>query len=120
VGRVGCFFNGCCYGRQVQAFGVVFPGDAVERAPVQVYEALGLILLAIGLEIASRRRRPAGRILSAYLAAYGALRFVLEAWRADQPTVGFLTPPQWTSVALVLAAFALGLRREGSGVRGKA
>ena len=41
TGRLGCWFNGCCYGREDHAHGVVFPslGDGVPHLPVMLYEA---------------------------------------------------------------------------------
>ena len=44
IGRVGCFLNGCCYGRRTASFlGVHFPDDAYARIPTQLYEALGRV-----------------------------------------------------------------------------
>ena len=37
IGRIGCFLNGCCSGREVSgSFGVTFPGEEVMRAPTQL------------------------------------------------------------------------------------
>ncbi|NLI78276.1 MAG: prolipoprotein diacylglyceryl transferase [Candidatus Riflebacteria bacterium] len=48
VGRIGCFLNGCCYGRPTGLpWGVVFPrlGDGLPRHPTQLYEAGFLAVL---------------------------------------------------------------------------
>ena len=46
IGRIGCFFNGCCYGKTVETgLGVTFPGDSAARIPVQLYESTALIVL---------------------------------------------------------------------------
>lgn len=83
IGRVGCFFNGCCYGYPV-SWGVVFPslGDFLPRHPVQLYESAGTLLLALGLARMSRGVR-GGRVLGMYLAVYGVMRFLLEIMRSD-------------------------------------
>lgn len=40
-GRLGCWFNGCCYGRASAEHGVIFPslGDNIPHLPVMLYEA---------------------------------------------------------------------------------
>ncbi len=48
VGRIGCFLNGCCYGRPTDLpWGVVFSrlGDGLPRHPTQLYEAGFLMVL---------------------------------------------------------------------------
>ena len=56
IGRVGCFFAGCCYGKETHShIGVVFPDqpeagifhNGVAVYPTQLFEAGGLLLLAI-------------------------------------------------------------------------
>ncbi len=117
LGRLGCFFNGCCYGRITGGgWGLVFPGDTFRRHPVQLYEAAALLVLAVALEWTLRRRpRREGVLFIAYLAAYGVLRFLLEFLRADQVPVAGLTPPQWTSLLLIAGAAALGARLRHGG-----
>lgn len=107
IGRAGCFFNGCCYGREVPSpWGVVFPGDSHARVPVQLIEAAYLAALtAYLLATASRRARP-GEIFVRYLQYYAAGRFALEFLRGDQTTYLALSVPQWTSLFLLGAALA--------------
>ncbi|MBI2930457.1 MAG: prolipoprotein diacylglyceryl transferase [Planctomycetes bacterium] len=82
--RVGCFFNGCCYGRPAE-WGVVFPSlrDGVSRQPTQLYEAAAGAMLFAGLLLWEKRRRRAGEVFLLYLAAYGLARFLIEFARAD-------------------------------------
>jgi phosphatidylglycerol---prolipoprotein diacylglyceryl transferase len=57
IGRVGCLLGGCCYGRPVDAgfpLGIELAG--ARRHPVQLYEAIGLVLLGVMLSVG----RPAG------------------------------------------------------------
>jgi phosphatidylglycerol:prolipoprotein diacylglycerol transferase len=87
IGRIGCFFNGCCYGIPTTAwFGVMFPGHEGPVIPTQLLEAALLVFLYIGLrrlQDSPVMGRP-GRILGAYLASYGVIRFLLEFIRGDQ------------------------------------
>lgn len=54
MGRIGCFCAGCCYGRYSERWGIYFfrseiaPHD-VPLLPVQLYEAVGALLLFAGL-----------------------------------------------------------------------
>ncbi|HTL71335.1 MAG TPA: prolipoprotein diacylglyceryl transferase [Candidatus Eisenbacteria bacterium] len=100
-GRLGCFFNGCCFGRVTgSSLGVLFPGETFRRLPVQIYEAALLVALAYFLDFVASRRPREGSVFIAYLLGYSTLRFGLEYLRGDQTVYAGLTPPQWTSVAL--------------------
>ena len=108
IGRIGCFFNGCCYGRRTDSwFGVHFPGDTYAKLPTQLYEALGLFMIAAFLFFYARKRRPEGSVVAMYLVLYAALRFVVEFFRGDNPHYFFLTPAQWISAGLIFASLAL-------------
>lgn len=108
IGRIGCFLNGCCYGRVTKSFdGMVFPGDSFRRLPVQLYEAAALLILSFFLFFLFRRKRQPGEIFLSYLLFYGAMRFGAEFLRGDQVPVFYLTLPQWMSGALFLGAAVL-------------
>ena len=98
IGRVGCFLNGCCYGKDA-GWGVVHP--------VQIYESVALLAISVFLFRLSVGKRRLGEVFTAYLFLVGGSRFFLEFLRGDQTTVAFLTLPQWTSLALIAAAGVL-------------
>ncbi len=107
IGRLGCFLNGCCFGRFTESpFGVLLPGEAVKRLPVQIIEAIFLFLLSGFLFALSYKKRREGELFICYVALYSAGRFILEFWRGDQLLVFSLTIPQWSSVFLFGAAAA--------------
>ena len=87
IGRLGCFLNGCCFGKPTDAWcGVVFPGQGVRVYPTQLFESAGLFLLYAVLRSLQRPvmlARP-GRLLGWYLLCYGGLRFGIEFFRGDQ------------------------------------
>ena len=87
IGRVGCFLNGCCYGKPTEAWcAVTFPGHSHAVWPTQLFEAGGLVVIFAVLRWARVRpwaARP-GRLLGAYLISYAGLRFVIEGFRGDQ------------------------------------
>ena len=100
-GRIGCFLNGCCYGRPTDAPWSVC-AEGAPRHPVQLYEAVLLGGLYLALEAFARRRPAAGRGLALYLAGYGVIRFALEFLRGDDRRHWVrLTVAQWISLALV-------------------
>jgi len=111
IGRVGCFFNGCCYGRPTTAWcGVIFPGHATAVLPIQLFEAAGLLGLYALLRALQRPvvlRRP-GIVFGVYLGIYALLRFFLEWFRGDQVAWwAGLTLQQLISVGVLLMAVLL-------------
>ena len=115
IGRVGCFLNGCCYGRPTQAWcGVVFPGQSLPALPTQLIEAGGLLVLFVSLRKMAQRPwvlgRP-GRLLGLYLVSYAGLRFVVEFLRGDQvPIWAGLTLQQLISLSLLVVGILLVFR----------
>jgi phosphatidylglycerol---prolipoprotein diacylglyceryl transferase len=129
-GRVGCFLNGCCYGRPTRLpWGVVFPPDSFAglefgNAPVhpsQLYAAFaGLVLFIFAWTLKGRFRTP-GVLFWTFLILFALIRIPLDFTRAYEPnalalSIGALeiTESQLTSVAIALfgALMILRLRRE--------
>jgi phosphatidylglycerol:prolipoprotein diacylglycerol transferase len=79
VGRIGCIFQHCCYGRAA-SWGMDF-GDGVNRIPVQYIEATGLFLMLILIHRLHVTNRFAGRRLFIVFVLYGIMRFGLEFLR---------------------------------------
>ena len=97
IGRIGCWFNGCCYGKSPQ-----LPSPLIESLGL-----VGLFVLLRALQGPILLRHP-GRLFGLYLALYAALRFGVEYTRGDHGAVlGGLTVPQIASVALFLTGLAL-------------
>ncbi|MBD3296806.1 MAG: prolipoprotein diacylglyceryl transferase [Candidatus Omnitrophica bacterium] len=105
IGRIGCYFNGCCYGRVIESGpGVTFPGETFMRIPVQLYSSLALLFIFIILIYLRRLRGiPRGGVFAAYLLIYGFFRFFVEFLRADNPAVyAGLTLSQLISAGMLL------------------
>jgi phosphatidylglycerol:prolipoprotein diacylglycerol transferase len=125
-GRIGCFLNGCCYGRLCDSFGVAFPrGSApwyeqvrtlaigpdtlqsLPVVPVQLLESAGCALLFLFLWGLHRKKRR-GLVTGAYLVGYGLLRFALEFLRGDERLMlGAFSIGQTISLAAILAGIVL-------------
>ena len=108
-GRVGCFLNGCCYGKACDLpWAVQFPFLPGPVHPTQIYEAIFNLALFGFLAWRYPRRRFEGEGFANYLMIYGTGRFFLEFLRGDQfPVFFFLTPQQIFSFAFLLAGMML-------------
>ena len=111
-GRVGCFLNGCCYGKFTTVpWGVVFRSDLLPRHPAQLYETAALLLIFFGLKLLERRSPRPGTVLLAYSLSYGLWRFCVEFLRGDNPQFAWgLTVFQLFSIGLVVSSLILLLR----------
>jgi len=116
LGRVGCFLNGCCFGKPTDCvFGVHYPADSapflrygdVPLHPVQLYEAGVNILIGL-LMLVLIRKCKRGTAMSAYLAIYGVIRFADEFFRGDHRQFwNGLTPAQ--TIGLIMVPAGIGL-----------
>ncbi len=83
IGRVGCFFTGCCYGSQCDLpWAVRMHGETVH--PVQLYEAFGLFLLGYFALKWIKQHKDSFYVLTHYLLFYSLLRFSIEFFRGDR------------------------------------
>jgi phosphatidylglycerol:prolipoprotein diacylglycerol transferase len=105
-GRMGCFLNGCCYGKETDMpWGVDFPtvpGHAHVH-PTQLYEAIGCLgIFAILYWVVRPRKRRHGDVFAALLTLYGLLRFMLEFLRDDERGAFLgISTSQWIGIPLV-------------------
>ena len=132
-GRVGCFLNGCCFGRVCDsAISVTYPANspawweqvgagligrgAAETLPIlpsQLIEAVANIVLFAALFAWARKKPAEGRVGGAYLIAYAVIRFFTETLRSDpRMMVGPLTISQFISLGAV--AFGAWLLLKGN------
>lgn len=109
-GRIGCFLNGCCYGRVTDGpLGVLFPGHTEKVIPTQLIESAFLFVLFAVLLVLILRYKRGNLPMLVYLYAYSVFRFILEFFRGDDrgEFLGGLTPSQWQSVFMLLIAVLL-------------
>ena len=112
-GRIGCHLAGCCYGRPWQgAMAVIYPAaslapSGVALFPVQLTEAVGLLIIAGGvfwLDI----RKGYRHTVAIYLLFYSIWRFILEYFRDDAARGSFwiFSTSQWISIGLLIGTIA--------------
>jgi phosphatidylglycerol:prolipoprotein diacylglycerol transferase len=115
VGRLGCFFGGCCYGRET-AVPWAIRSHGAWRHPLPFYEAGVCLLIAAILWWRREKARPAGWLFRYYLIAYAAARIVLEPLRGDVVLGPWpLMPAQiFCLAAIVVLLFSLRAGREAA------
>jgi phosphatidylglycerol:prolipoprotein diacylglycerol transferase len=88
-GRVGCLFNGCCFGHGIAdgRFNIMYTNPnsfapvGVALQPVQVYEILFLLVLLIIILIFRSRFKPSGVQFMFYLGMYSLWRIAIGFMR---------------------------------------
>lgn len=110
-GRIGCFFEGCCYGKVTTSFfGVKFPGLSEKVLPTQLFEAIFEFLLGILMIVFNKKIK--GQHLTIYLLSYGVFRFILEFYRGDDRgsiKMG-ISPSQLLDIVIVIIGVILLIR----------
>ena len=105
-GRVGCFLNGCCYGKPTtMPWGVTFPTAAplVARHPTQLYELILDLALFGFLWWKKDDFARDGTAFWLFALGYGVIRFSMEFLR-DHTTANAGFAFQMMSLALVVVA----------------
>ncbi len=92
IGRLGCFFNGCCFGRPTSLpWGMVFPLSSpagyhygsLPLHPTQLYSCLFNLFLFLLLWKWRRKRKFLWSLFPLYLAIYLTFRGIMEFLRGD-------------------------------------
>jgi len=94
IGRLGCFFAGCCYGKPTTVpWGIEFKNLAAAQIagtplgihvhPTQLYEAGAEFVNFVILVWLGARQRFRGELLGTYFLLYGVERGIIEFFRGD-------------------------------------
>ena len=118
-GRLGCFLNGCCYGRACNLpWAVRFPADnplgppTDPVHPTQLYDSLLNLCLYAFLAWLFRRRKFDGQVFGVYLVCYAVLRSFVEMFRGDYREHqhylgGWATPAHLVSILILVTGLVL-------------
>ncbi len=112
IGRIGCFFAGCCYGKPTTIrFGIVYPADSLPSMrygqiplfPTQIIESLLLLVVFLIVRKTKQSR------FAVYLMLYGIGRFLIEYLRGDDRGVVSVpfSPSQIISIINILISLFL-------------
>ncbi len=96
--RIGCFLNGCCYGKPTEAWcGVIFPDNSaagfyypgVHIHPSQIYNSFAGLVIFISLIILERWKKFDGFTALMYFALYSIGRFSIDYTRYYESRLTF-------------------------------
>ena len=128
--RIGCFLEGCCFGRPSQIFGIRFPQgsktmfslfhidpehtslftDTQPLIPTQLIHSLSnFIIFVVLLKLASsKEQKNPGYISAVFLLSYSVTRFLIEFLRYDiRGSFLMFSTSQWISIVLFIGGFML-------------
>jgi len=112
LGRLGCWWAGCCFGVITSASALVscsYTGNTAGAPcdsllmPIQLYSAVWYIALFIVLKVLTTRIRTSSQmILGTYLLGVSGERLVLDFWRGDRIMTfsSMLSVHQWIALML--------------------
>lgn len=113
IGRIGCFFAGCCYGRPADVpWAVAFTDPEclaplhLSLHPTQLYSALGGLLLFGLLMLLRKRRSFPGQVFIWYLILHSTFRLVVERFRGDDR--GFVPGTEMSTTQLLTLLVLIG------------
>ena len=144
IGRIGCFLNGCCYGKIAEQGGVCFPAvgeppvftqqlrdgllssgalHSLPVIPTQLYSAGASLVIFFILLKAGRRKIFDGFLFWLFILLYSFARFIIEGFRyyeSEFLLFGGITVSQGISVLLGIAAcffLYFGLQKRKAGIK---
>ena len=113
-GRLGCFFAGCCYGRETDAwYGITFTHsdfapNGVKLIPTQLISSPGDFLFCGNLLWYAAKKQKPCRGASIYMLLYGMGRFLIEFLRDDyRGSLGIFSTSQIISFGVVALGVVL-------------
>ncbi len=121
VGRIGCFFHGCCAGIPTDLpIGVVFPifGEAA-RHPTQLYAVIAGIIMFLVLDSVYRKARIPAVPAAWFFLLHGTYRFLIELIRIEPDVLLGLTHGQVFGILMILCGAVLLYIRKRAFSRGK-
>lgn len=113
IGRIGCYFNGCCYGKYnkgILAIDYVVKGVKTKVYPTWFIEMAGCLIIFIILQKATYKE---GKSTFLYLLLYPTLRFLVEFLRGDEirGIYAGISTSQILSVLIILLALIMKRRK---------
>lgn len=118
IGRIGCFFAGCCYGKACDLpWAVVFNHPdtlaqprGVPLHPTQLYSVGVNLTIALFLFMIRKRTKFDGQLFWIYILLYGISRSIVEIFRGDfrgAIVFGMLSISQTIGIAMSLLAVVM-------------
>jgi phosphatidylglycerol:prolipoprotein diacylglycerol transferase len=120
--RIGCFFNGCCWGKPCpdgspfRFLCIVFPEGSYPESfyrqslplyPTQLISCANAALLFVILSLVYRRKKFDGQVFWLFIAWYAVTRFLIEFLRGDNPRILFHTFTVSQAVGMLILPVSL-------------
>lgn len=114
IGRIGCYFGGCCYGVEtvnpsLQFFPMSVMIGGEWHLATFFYESFFSLIICLVLVLMLRKINIKGIILGSYMVLYGILRAVLEGLRDDSAAlfIGQIKVSQLLSILIIAGGVAI-------------
>jgi len=126
IGRIGCFFAGCCYGKVCDLpWAVTFSRPeslapiGIPLHPTQLYSAANNLFIFCILWLFRHHKKFDGQLFWMYVLLYGIGRSIIEIFRGDfreQSIFGFLSVSQAIGGAMSIIAVVMLVRLSKSSI----
>lgn len=101
IGRVGCFFAGCCNGLPTDSPLGLADEHGVLRHPTHLYDLAFHLVLGATFVVLLRRGSLRGRLFAIHLLTYGIFRFAIEPLRDSRDYLGPISAYQLFALAMI-------------------
>jgi phosphatidylglycerol:prolipoprotein diacylglycerol transferase len=110
IGRLGCLFNGCCFGTPTTLpWGLVYTDPmsfgftgGIPAHPTVVYEIIYCVIIFVVLLVLRNKLQPKGSLFVLYLALYALWRLGIDFLRDGTPFLFGLHQAQFISLVVLL------------------
>lgn len=129
ITRIGCFLNGCCFGKETDSFfginctiespaGIFYGKNAVVH-PTQLYEFVYCFVLFILLIAYKKYKKFHGQLFWMFILLYSILRGINENLRgdADRGIYWLFSTSQWISIFTGLTAVIMLIRLKNNEIK---
>lgn len=109
IGRIGCFLNGCCYGKAAESVFAklykCYPFNG--KHPAQLYELFLDLCVFFILLAWEKKIKFNGELYLTYLFLYSGARFIVEFYRFDPFKIWIFSLGQFTSLLVMFLSLSL-------------
>ncbi len=128
VGRIGCFFAGCCYGKPCElpwAITFMHPDSLAPKGmplhPTQIYSSVNGLVIFVVLVSLKRVKAFEGQLFWMYVLLYGVSRSIIEIFRGDERGMlvgGLFSTSQFIGVLMIAVSLVMMIILRARDVRG--